>query len=76
MAASGSAQIAYQGSSQAVQSSSAIVAQPAIVRQSAPFQAPHRVNASAARKAAVNRSRHQPGSPAMPSQRAVSCGML
>lgn len=50
--------------------------QPAIARQSAPCAVRRSVSASTATKATPNRSRHQPGSPPIPSQRAVSCGML
>jgi hypothetical protein len=41
-AASGSAQITYQGNSQAVESSSASVVHPAAMRQSAPRSVRHR----------------------------------
>jgi hypothetical protein len=76
MAASGSAHMAYQGSSQAVDSNSASVAQPAIVRQSAPRAVRHRLTPSTTTNPTTHRSRHQLGSPLSSSQRAVSAGML
>src|SRR5438552_9732862 len=54
-AASGSAQITYHGSSHAVQTSSASVAQPSITRQSAPRAVRHRATATAHAKAAPKR---------------------
>jgi len=52
-AANGSTQIAYHGSSQAVEISRAIVVQPAATRQSAPRAVRHSANASTAAKAAM-----------------------
>jgi hypothetical protein len=75
-AASGSAHIAYQGSSHAVDASRASVAQPAIARQSAPRAVRHSAIPKTSRSPAKNRSRHQPGTPLSPTSRAVSAGML
>jgi len=78
-AASGSTQIAYQGNSHAVASSSAIVLQPAATRQSAPRAVRHSANASTTTNAATNRCRHQLGGWAalpIPNRRAVSAGKL
>jgi hypothetical protein len=73
-AASGSAQIAYHGNSQAVEQSSASVAQPACVRQSAPRAVSHSVSASTTANRPRNTLRHQPGSPTKPNRRADSAG--
>jgi hypothetical protein len=75
-AASGSGQIAYHGSTQAVDASSASVLQPAATRQSAPRAVRHSAPPSTAKKPTTNRSRHQPGVPLSPTRRAVSAGML
>jgi hypothetical protein len=75
-AASGSAQITYQGKSQAVQSSSAKVLHPAATRQSAPRRVRHRAYASTTANAARKQWRHQLGVPCNPNRRAVSAGML
>jgi hypothetical protein len=74
-AASGSGQIAYHGSSHAVERSSASVAQPACVRQSAPRAVSHSVSASTAANRPTNTLRHHPGSPTSPNRRAVSAGI-
>jgi hypothetical protein len=76
MAASGSGQIAYQGSNQAVDASSASVLQPAATRQLPPRAVRHSESTSTTRKPATNRWRHQVGVPLRPSRRAVSDGML
>jgi hypothetical protein len=75
-AASGSSQIAYHGNSQAVESSSAAIVQPAATRQSAPLAVRHRAKASTSKKPTTNRLRHHCGTPSMPSRRAVSAGAL
>jgi hypothetical protein len=75
-AASGSGQIAYHGSTQAVDASSASVLQPAATRQSVPRAVRHSAPASTAKKPITNRSRHQPGVPLKPTRRALSAGML
>jgi len=75
-AASGSSQIAYHGSSQAVDTSSASIAQPAITRQSAPRRVRHSVTDSTTQKPARYRCRHQDGVPDRPTRRAVSAGTL
>jgi hypothetical protein len=75
-AASGRAQIAYQGKSHAVDASSASVVQPAAMRQFAPRAARHNASASTARNAATKRWRHQLGVPLRPRRRAVSAGTL
>ena len=75
-AASGSGQIAYQGKSQAVDSSSASVAHPAATRQSAPRQVRHRAYARTRTNPATKQWRHQLGVPPSPTRRAVSAGML
>jgi hypothetical protein len=75
-AASGSTQIAYHGSSHAVDTTSAIVLQPAATRQSAPRAVRHRAYTTIARNAAAYRWRHQLGVPFSPSSRAVSAGTL
>ncbi len=75
-AANGSGQIAYQGSSQAVDSSSASVLQPAATRQSAPRRVRHRAYARTTTNPATKQWRHQLGVPPSPSRRAVSAGML
>jgi len=77
--ASGSSQIAYHGKSQAVESSSASVVQPAATIQLAPRAARHRAPASTTTKPAMNRWRHQLGGWAgvpIPTSRAVSAGRL
>ena len=75
-AASGSTQIAYHGNSHAVETSSAIVLQPAATRQSAPRAVRHSAYTSITRKPATYRLRHQCGVPLRPSRRAVSAGTL
>ncbi len=75
-AASGSTQIAYHGNSHAVDTSSAIVLQPAATRQSAPRAVRHSAYTSTTMNAPMNMCRHQLGVPLSPSQRAVSAGML
>jgi hypothetical protein len=75
-AASGSSQIAYHGSSQAVDSSSASIDQPAATRQSAPRAVRHSAVANTIKKPATYRWRHQAGVPVRPTSRAVSAGML
>ncbi len=52
------------------------MAQPAIARHSPPRAVRHSVSTSTTRKPATNRSRHHPGSPLRPTQRAVSAGRL
>jgi hypothetical protein len=82
-AASGSSQIAYQGNSQAVDTSSASVVHPAATIQLAPTTpsrrgAPvrHSAQQSTTTKPATNRWRHQLGVPLSPTSRAVSAGTL
>ena len=75
-AASGSAQITYQGNSQAVDSSSASVVHPAAMRQSAPRMVRHRAYANTTANPARKQWRHQLGVPPSPTRRAVSAGML
>ncbi len=75
-AASGSSQVAYQGNSQAVESSSASVVHPAAMRQSAPRVVRHSAKASTATNAIMNRWRHQFGVPLSPTSRASSAGTL
>jgi hypothetical protein len=75
-AASGSTQVAYQGKSQAVESNSASVVQPAATRQSAPRAVRHSAKASTAANAPMYRWRHQFGVPLSPNRRAVSAGTL
>jgi hypothetical protein len=75
-AASGSSQIAYQGRSHAVDSSSASVLHPAARIQSAPRAVRHSAYASTTAKPATNAWRHHPGVPLRPNSRAVSAGTL
>jgi hypothetical protein len=75
-AASGSAQITYQGNSHAVASSRASIAQPAATRQSPPRAVRHSAHASTAMNTPTNTCRHQVGVPLRPTRRAVSAGML
>jgi len=75
-AASGSGQIAYHGSSQAVDISSASVLQPAAARQSAPRAVRHSAYAITIANATTKQCRHQLGVPCKPNRRAVSAGML
>jgi hypothetical protein len=75
-AARGSAQVAYHGNSQAVESSTASVVHPAATRQSAPRAVRHKAAANATTRAPMNRCRHHVGVPLSPTRRAVSAGML
>ena len=60
----------YQGSSQAVHSSSASVVQPAASRQSQPRAVRHRAPAQSSAKSAAKHPCHQPGTPFRPTVRA------
>jgi hypothetical protein len=75
-AVSGSTQIAYHGNSHAVDTSSAIVLQPAATRQSPPRAVRHSEYTTTARNPTTYSWRHHTGVPLIPSRRAVSAGTL